>query len=308
MIAANRQSRSLNGRAPRRATRRAMSFVEFFGCFSAMIGGVVLGSMYLGVDVKEMAYAGLERAALVEPRTAAGESAGAATTIAAPQGDAVVETVATTAPAAPKSVEVPAAPAETSPDPAPAAAVAAAATNEPAATPEPTAAAFFAREDLITDEQRRVLTLEYYAALRTCMSDEVCDRIPAVDADGNWQLFDYLTGRKDGHLKAAAAIAALDPRGVDDHVLAYGKKAHAWHEDGGKLFGRAVSLLTDAPTAQLSGPFAQSWQSASTQHRMEARLLVEKEKAVESYLSHAYPPAEAALQAKPAPPDQVPGG
>jgi hypothetical protein len=45
-------------------------------------------------------------------------------------------------------------------------------------------------------------------------------------------------------------------------------------------------LLTDAPTAQLTGPFAQSWQSAATQHRMEERLLLEKRKAVESYIRH----------------------
>jgi hypothetical protein len=304
MPAANRLPRYIQRRAHRCAHRRAMSFVEFFGCFSAMVGGVVLGSMYLGVDVKEMAYAGLERAQLIEPRKAAQEAAVASTTIDAPQGEAVAQAV--TAPETPAtSVEVVAAPAETPADPAPAETTTAEVTTAPAATPEPTgAAAFFAREDLITDEQRRVLTLEYWAALRTCMSDEVCDRIPAVDAEGNWQLFDYLTGRKDGHLKAAAAITALDPRGVDDHVLAYGEKAHAWHEDGGKLFGRAVALLTDAPTAQLSGPFAQSWQSASTQHRMEARLLVEKEKAVESYLSHAYPaePAHAAAPVEPAPP------
>jgi hypothetical protein len=71
-------------------------------------------------------------------------------------------------------------------------------------------------------------------------------------------------------------------------VMAYAKKARAWHDDGAKLFGRAVDLLTDAPTAQLSGPFAQSWQSAATQHKMEARLLAEKHAAVKTYLSHAY--------------------
>ena len=144
------------------------------------------------------------------------------------------------------------------------------------------------REDLITPEQREALTIAYWQALGACMRVEVKDRVPAIDAEGNWQLFDYLVGRKDGHQKAAAAIAALDPRGVDDHVLAYAEKARAWHEDGAKLFARAVDLLTDAPTAQLSGPFAQSWQSASTQHRMEARLLEEKQQAVQSYLDHTY--------------------
>jgi hypothetical protein len=146
----------------------------------------------------------------------------------------------------------------------------------------------FARDDLLTDEQRTELTRAYWKALTATMEDEVKHRATAVDEEGNWQLFDYLTIRKNGHQEAAARIVQLDPRGVDDHVLAYGKKARAWHEDGAKLFGRALDLLTDAPTAQLSGPFAQSWQSAATQHRMEARLLAEKRHAVQNYLDHAH--------------------
>jgi hypothetical protein len=175
-----------------------------------------------------------------------------------------------------------------------------------AALPEPVAG-LFAREDLITPEQRHALTVAYWDALGVCMQEEVDRRVPAVDAEGNWQVFDYLTGRKDGHLNAADEIARLDVRGVDDHVLAYAKKARAWHIDGAKLFGRAVDLLTDAPTAQLSGPFAQSWQSAATQHRMEARLLEEKQQAVRSYLDHAYvaPPAVAAEPAAAAAPSDA---
>jgi hypothetical protein len=73
-------------------------------------------------------------------------------------------------------------------------------------------------------------------------------------------------------------------------VLSYGEKVLAWHQDGAKLYARAKDLLTDAPTAQLSGPFAQSWQSAATQHQMEERLLAEKRAAVESYLAHQESP------------------
>jgi hypothetical protein len=52
------------------------------------------------------------------------------------------------------------------------------------------------------------------------------------------------------------------------------------------LFKRALDLLTDAPSAQLSGPFAQAWQSKATQHQMEERLLADKHQAVQSYLDH----------------------
>lgn len=281
----------------RRAFERSgVSILEFLGCLSALAGGVVLGSMYLGVDVKDMAFAMLEQAKIVEPRpkpstpeagAAAASPEAAAAAPEAPAADAPQTAPASAAADAPSSdagtASTEAASTPTSDAPAPAA-------SEPAAAPslpEP-AAGLFAREDLITPEQRRALTTAYWDALGACMKDEVKHRVPAIDTEGNWQLFDYLTGRKNGHLKAVAAIAALDQRGVDDHVLAYSNKARSWHEDGAKLFGRAVDLLTDAPTAQLSGPFAQSWQSAATQHRMEERLLAEKEQAVRTYLAHTY--------------------
>jgi hypothetical protein len=79
-------------------------------------------------------------------------------------------------------------------------------------------------------------------------------------------------------------------------VLAYGEKALAWHQEGAKLYARAKDLLTDAPTAQLSGPFAQSWQSAATQHQMEERLLEEKRSAVQSYLEHQAKPSDQSTQ------------
>jgi hypothetical protein len=297
-----------------RSARRGLSILEFLACFTALSVGVVLGSFYLGVDVKEIAYVALERAHIVDPRPKADEPIDPATTSTTPAADA--PTALEPSVAADAAVSV--APASDAVSPARPAAGAPAPpvkqpTEQPAANPAPpmdaaTAAAtlpepvagLFAREDLITPEQRHALTLAYWEALGACMRGVEEQRVPAIDGDGNWQLFDYLTGRKEGHLKAAAAIAAIDARGVDDHVLAYAKKARAWHIDGAKLFGRAVDLLTDAPTAQLSGPFAQSWQSAATQHRMEARLLVEKQQAVRTYLDHAYQTAPAAPPASPA--------
>jgi hypothetical protein len=297
-----------------RSARRGLSILEFLAGFSALSAGVVLGSLYLGVNVKEMAYLALERAHIVDPRPTSAETADAVANSATPapgsptelQQSVVAGAAATTVagepltPSTPASASAPANAAvpPANHQPAPDAAPAMDAETATATLPEPVAG-LFAREDLITPEQRYALTLAYWEALGACMRGEVDHRVPAIDAEGNWQLFDYLTGRKDGHLNAAAAIAALDARGVDDHVLAYAKKARAWHIDGAKLFGRAVDLLTDAPTAQLSGPFAQSWQSAATQHRMEARLLEEKQLAVRSYLDHAYqaPPATAAAPA-----------
>ena len=168
-------------------------------------------------------------------------------------------------------------------------------------------------------EQRHELTLAYWTALDECMKNELARRTAAnakssdlqvydyltlrnqgppksvkpktpaplkTRRSKNWALFEYLTLRNKGHQEAAEAIEALDVRGVDGHVTAYAEKALAWHREGAELFKRALDLLTDAPSAQLSGPFAQAWQSKATQHQMEERLLADKHQAVQSYLDH----------------------
>jgi hypothetical protein len=168
-------------------------------------------------------------------------------------------------------------------------------------------------------EQRHELTLAYWTAVDECMKNELAGRTAAnakssdlqvydyltlrnqgspkspganktaplkTRRSKNWALYEYLTLRNKGHQDAANAIEALDIRGVDGHITAYAEKALAWHREGAELFKRALDLLTDAPSAQLSGPFAQAWQSKATQHQMEERLLAEKHQAVQSYLDH----------------------
>lgn len=306
-------------------SRRGMSVVEFVACLSAMVGGVVLGSMYLGVDMRRMGLAVLKQAQLIDAgkEVSATADVSPATTPAADATPAVAadsavpakvddSTAVSEKPAAPAKPERPAAtpqPTESaSQTPAasePLAAVippATAAANEP---PKITAAdsqltKLLNPEDLIslTDDQRRTLTLAYWAALDACMKDECTNRLASIRSGGDFTLFDFLTCRKQGHQQAVEFISQLNMRGVDPHVAAYAQKALAWHKDGVTLFSRALDLLTDAPTAQFTGPFAQSWQSASTQHQMEERLLGEKHVAVQDYLDHTLP----ATSAAPAPP------
>ena len=301
------------GLRPRIRNERGISLLEFVGCLAAMIGGVVLGAMYLGLDLKETAIAGLRRTGLVSTTSSAsstslapvapGASAAplASDPAPAPVANAPVLTPAPT-PAPPKSDPTPAVtpiavdPATSQPDP------------PGESTPEFTgpasdlASKILSPEDLIslTDEQRHVLTRAYWEALEQGMKAEVDRRAAAVANSANFTLFEFLNGRKEGHEQAARFIGDLKTRGVDPHVVAYAVKARTWHQEGARLFARALDLLTDAPTAQLSGPFAQSWQSASTQHQMEERLLAQKHAAVLAYLDHAKQEADAAPQPQPA--------
>jgi len=279
-------------------SRHGLSVLEFVGCLSAMIGGVVLGSMYLGVDVRRMGMAVLKQAQLIEagddaePTTEA-EPAGAKAKSSAEEPVAAGATVAPPTTPTIHATDAPGAPHESTPTPEAAKAEPQPTATAPVATPPAPAAnnplaKLLNREDLIslTDDQRRTLTIAYWEALDACMKEESGNRLASIRSDGDFTLFDFLTCRKQGHQQAVQFISQLNLRGVDAHVAAYAEKALAWHKDGVTLFGRALDLLTDAPTAQFTGPFAQSWQSASTQHQMEERLLGEKHAAVQHYLDH----------------------
>jgi hypothetical protein len=241
---------SISTRPPIRA-RRGLSFVEFVGCVFAITGGVALGSMYLGVDVEEAAVDVLQYVELI-PQSAEGDDA------AAPGGSAA-------SPAAGEAQT-----ANDSKKPAP----------DAGGLPSGGAAA----ADL-TPEQRHELTKTYWDALNACMKAEAEHR--AVQPEAGLHLHDYLARRHEGHQKAADEIRKLKLWGVDGHVAAYAKRVRVWHEAGAEMFLHARDVVTDAPTAQMSGPFAQQWQSSVTQHQMEERLLAEKRAAIQLYLDHA---------------------
>ena len=235
-----------------RSSRRGLSFLEFIGCLSALTGGAVLGSIYLGVDVKETTIALLQRTQVV---------ASPAPTAAAPTAPAPTAAGATPLPMATAPVANP---------------------TDASAQPVAALAAI-----TLTPDERKVLTRAYWDALNECVKVESDHRQTREPAVGGAELHEYLSRRSDGHRTAAESIDQLSLRGVDAHVAAYAESIQAWHEEGASLFAEAQDLLTDAPTAQLSGPFAQAWQSAATQHQMEERLLEEKHRAVQSYLDHA---------------------
>lgn len=275
--------RRANGR--QQVTRRMRfggAILEFFGCAVALVGGLILGSMYFGIDVKDVTVKALQHAEIIAPDLE--ETPAAVVVDVNGAGEQQADGAETTAAPSPKK------------------------TRE-----------HFADALALPLEQRRKLTLAYWTALDEYMKNELAGRTAAnakssdlqvydyltlrnqgppqsiapkkptplkTRRSKNWALYEYLTLRNKGHQDAANAIKTLDVRGVDGHVTAYAEKVLAWHTEGAQLFKHALDLLTDAPSAQLSGPFAQEWQSKATQHRMEERLLADKHQAVQSYLDH----------------------
>lgn len=272
-------------RAAASTHRRGGAVLEVFGCAVALLGGLILGSIYFGIDVRDVTVKALQHAEIIAPPAEA----------AADPAVVAVDVHTAIGAALDNGAQGPTQPAG------------------PAKPPEDLADAL-----ALPAEQRHALTLAYWTALDECMKNELAARTSAnakssdlqvydyltlrnqgppkgpkpkaaplkTRRSKNWALYEYLTLRNKGHQDAADAIEALDVRGVDGHVSAYAEKALAWHREGAELFRRALDLLTDAPSAQLSGPFAQAWQSKATQHQMEERLLADKHQAVQSYLDH----------------------
>ena len=61
-----RQHFTFNGRdVTPRYNRHGLTVLEFVGCVIAIVGGAWLGALYLGVDVRRLAYTALAEAVLL---------------------------------------------------------------------------------------------------------------------------------------------------------------------------------------------------------------------------------------------------
>ncbi|MCA9237770.1 MAG: hypothetical protein KDA44_19990 [Planctomycetales bacterium] len=264
---------------PFQVRRRGASIVELIGCLFAVAGGLLIGARYLGVDLKSVCASALKSADVAAPEWLA-------------DTEQAMDVENATAPAEFISTSAAMFGNDNRPSAAASDAKPVEVTADAPAEPLTVESARERRRDALgyliplTDQQKAVLTRAYWDELQAIIAAEEESRMACMDDACNLQLFDYLNGRRNSHSVAARAIADLNVDGVDPHVTTFSNKVLAWHEEGKRLFGRAIDLLTDAPTAQLTGPFAQSWQSAATQHRMEERLLNEKRNAVQSFLDH----------------------
>lgn len=269
--------RKISPRARRH--RHGLSFLEFIGCILSLGSGVAIGSFYLGVDMKTLFVGILERAELVDPGFFGGKAV--AQQISPATDSPGAAPILASSAAGVSNGELKAAASVQH-------ALSEQASGERIPIEEASTYVTTNADADLTDPERLAATVSYWQGLSASIAAEKQHRSSYSFDFENLQLFDYLTLRRDGHQLAVQAIEQLDERGVDDRLRWHGRQVLSWHQAGAKLFGRAVDLLTDAPTDQLIGPFAQSWQSSATQHRMEEKLVREKHLSVVSYLDHTY--------------------
>lgn len=229
-------------------TRRGLSFVEFTGCLLALGSGVVLGSMYLGVDMKTMLVGILERADVIDPGFFGAEAQGGELNSLADGTGGEVSNVSSGSVGQDSSSSK--------------------------------------RE--LTDQGRQAATKRYWEGLTASIQAETAHHsIDSKNAD-RWRLFDYLSYRRQGYQKAVKGIKALDETGVDQRLIWHGQQVLAWHQTGIELYDEAIKLLSDSPGEELTGPLAKRWESSAVQHRMEEELVREKHFSLASYLNHTF--------------------
>lgn len=139
-----------------------------------------------------------------------------------------------------------------------------------------------------TPQQISRATTAYWDQLEEILAADATLRAEIGSSQAETDVFEYLSARKEAHQETSAKLEELTTEGVDPRVLAFGMQVSRWHEAGVELFGKALDIMTEAPTAELTGPFGVDWRSAATQHKMESGLLRNRLSAVSTYIEHTY--------------------
>jgi hypothetical protein len=270
-------------RQPRRGGRNGragLTTLEFAGCVVAVVGGMWLGAIYLGVDVRHLTYRVLDEAELLEKvppewrPTGPNENTMTREQVVAmlrkELGSLRSEIVALR--------------------------TAAAAVGDPNLLSEAEALA-------------KKKTATYWRRLSEIALNEAAlqrDAETAVDESNAAKVF-AIKGRISRF--AAKTVEALPTEGAHPTVVQFGQQLGQWYESTAELYERAVQIWESPATNQARNQLNRDWRAAELHHRHEARLLHERAAAVRGSLSRQfgeeYPEfAAPAASAAPAPPEE----
>jgi hypothetical protein len=243
-----------------RTRRTGLSVLEFIGCLMALVGGVWLGAVYLGVDVRHVAYVALSESEWM---------------------DKVPEKWRPAEPAsknAPNSAEL-----------------AASVQNELVALRHEITALRDTRHaqsdeaaTTNTNELVKKAALDYWARISDIVRSQAALQLDAESAatEGNATKVAALKGRISRF--SASAIRALPTTNVDPAAVALGKELATWYEAGAGLYDQAVQIWESPARGQAGQQVTQEWEQAQLQHHNEGRLLRGRVAAVRDSLTRRF--------------------
>ncbi|MGD9635686.1 MAG: hypothetical protein AB7G28_07535 [Pirellulales bacterium] len=248
--------------------RNGLSVLEFIGCLMALVGGIWLGAIYLGIDLHRVAFLALTESKLMNqvpeswrPVTPESEQApshaqlaesvrnelaalrGEITSLRESQGakDVATQSVAQVPPNA----------------------------SAPAAS----------------SNSAQPVTLEYWNRLAQIVQNNYTLQLGAESAatEGNATKVAAIKGRVSR--LSATAIEALNTEKVDPALVTFGTDLATWYESGADLYDEAVRVWGASAGGQGNPQLAKEWQQANVQYENEGRLLRDRAKTLRETLT-----------------------
>ena len=237
---------------PRCQRRAGLTTLEFIGCLIAVVGGAWLGALYLGVDVKNVAYTALSESELLDKVPADWRPEG-------PQDKAMTrEQLVTTLREELGSLRTQITALRTG--------------KSDGATSETSSDAADASSKIPTKER----TLAYWTRLNEIALGEADlqqDAESAFNAENAAKVF-AIKGRICRF--AAKAVEAVPTEAVDETAVRFGRQLGLWYDRGGEFYEQAVRIWETPIGPQARTQLNEEWKQADQHHRNEARLVKEK--------------------------------
>ena len=240
--------------------------LEFLGCLIAVVGGLWLGAVYLGIDIQGLAYTALDDVEVLDslpqgcrPKPPPGHPAELTEEeLAARLKNEMIalrKEISALRATTSRQQSQPVRPVSVSSDP-----------KQP--TTEQTLAYWKHLRDIALDEA--ALQADAQAALTEANADRV------FSLRGNVSRF------------ATKAVEAAPDQGVDPQALELGKQLAQWYHRGAELYGEAAELWSNPNQRQSSAQLAHQWTTSERQLDNEADLLANKAAAVCAALTRRY--------------------
>jgi hypothetical protein len=244
--------------------RAGLTTLEFVGCLIAVVGGAWLGALYLGVNVKHVAYSALNDSHILEKMPKDWRPA-------ADDGQVVTrEELATALHEELGTLRNQICALRTG--------------KSDGAAKTPAGVPISGDAPLPTKER----TLAYWTRLNEIALGETDlqrDAESAFSAANAAKVF-AIKGRVSRF--AGKAVAAVPIDGVDEDAVKFGRRLQLWYDKGGDIYEQAVRIWETPMGGQARTQLNDEWKQTDKQHRDEAELIAQKAAAVRGSVSRIY--------------------
>jgi hypothetical protein len=250
-----------------RTKRAGLTALEFLGCVIAVVGGIWLGALYLGVDVRHVAHTALAEAELLDKVPPEWRPPG-------PDDKAMTrEQLVATLREELGALRDELGSLRTGGDASPIETSSSVESDSP-------------RKKSL--RASKTPTRAYWLRINEIALAEAALQQDAESAanDANAARVFAIKGRISRF--AAKSVEAIPSEGVDELVIQFGRQLGLWYDRGGELYERAVRIWETPTIGQNREHLNQDWRRTELQHRNEALLLKEKAVVVRNAVSRQF--------------------